>query len=271
MSIRRVAAAITVTVLLATGCSSGHTNVEVDAGAASTAPGIALSPAVDHVHGAVVVDGALLIGTHTGLVEVDPATGTTARRGESKDDLMGLASDGTTLFASGHPGEGSSLPDPMGLLRSDDGGTTWQPVSLTGEVDFHGLVASGERVAGLGTEDGLMLSVDAGRTWEVVDAPGAGSLAWFDDALWIATTDGLRIWKDGTVEPVTADVRPIALASADDGSALWAVQGDGTVWRTTDGSAWSRHGTITALEGLAATRTTAYAVTAESVTVIPAD
>ena len=262
-----VASAIAATLLL-TACSSGHGEFEVQPGDAAPASGVALSPAADHVHGAVVVDGQLLIGTHTGLLEVDSASGATTRRGTSQDDIMGLAADGATLFGSGHPGEGSTLPDPLGLLRSDDGGQTWAPVSLTGEVDFHGLVAEGDRIAGLGTADGLMLSEDGGGSWRTVDIPGATSLAWFQETLWVATDTGLRTLDATSAPAPESSAPPVALAAADDGSALWAVTGDGGVWRTTDGQAWQQHGTITALEALAGTADAAFAVTANQVTTI---
>ena len=267
----RFAAAVVTATLLLSACSGGHGDFEVEASAGAASSAVALTPAVDHVHGAVIVDGALLLGTHTGLVQADPANGQVQLRGSSRDDFMGLAASGSTLYGSGHPGEGSTLPDPLGLIRSDDGGQSWTPVSLTGQVDFHGLAADGDRVAGLGTADGPILSEDGGRTWQTLAIPGATSLAWFQDALWFATETGLR-WADGTDAPAPAtQARTVALATADDGTALWAVTGDGGVWRTTDGTAWQQHGTITALEALAASATAAYAVTADQVTVVSAD
>jgi hypothetical protein len=267
----RIAVAAVAASLVLTACSGGHGELEVEAPAGAGSPAVALAPPVDHVHGAVVVDGALLLGTHTGLVEADPTSGRTERRGSSLDDFMGLAAHGQTLYGSGHPGEGSTLPDPLGLIRSDDGGQSWTPVSLTGEVDFHGLAAEGDLVAGIGTADGPILSEDGGRTWRSLDIPGATALAWFQGELWFATETGLLL-ADGTGAPSPASQEgTVALATADDGTALWAVTGDGGVWRTTDGTTWHQHGVITALEALAATATEAYAVTADQVTVIGAD
>jgi len=65
------------------------------------------------------------------------------------------------------------IPTPWGLLRSSDGGTTFQRVTPTesiGEVGF-GKAAPGERyptvfVHGrVGGADGVFRSVDEGRTW----------------------------------------------------------------------------------------------------------
>jgi hypothetical protein len=255
---------------LVAGCSAEHAaQVKPGGATAPAAPAFTLDPAVEHVHGAVVVNGSLLLGTHGGLVEVDLATGSTKQRSTARHDFMGLAAGGSTLVASGHPGPDTDLPDPLGLLRSDDGGVSWQSVSLAGEVDFHGLAVDGARIAGIGTEQGVLLSEDAGKSWMEANVMDATSLAWFQGGLWIATEEGLRVWRDGATSdaPSTAQA-PVVLAAADDGSALWAVRPDGTVWRTGDGTAWDQRGTVSALEALAGTADAAYAITAESVTVI---
>lgn len=258
---------------LISGCSTGHSSqIEPAAATGSIMPGLELDPPVDHVHGAVVHDGVLLLGTHSGLFEVDLATGQTSRRGTTQDDLMGLASDGSSLVASGHPGPGTDLPDPLGLMRSDDGGKTWQSVSLLGEVDFHGLAADASGIAGIGTEDGVLISQDGGVNWSDAGVEDATSLAWFQGSLWIASESGLRTWRSGIIKEAPATEQPIlALAATEDGSALWAVSLDGTVWRTADGSTWEKRGAITSLEALAATSDAAYAITADSITVISGD
>ncbi len=230
-----------------------------------------LNPEVDHVHGAVVHDGDLLLGTHSGLVAVDLTTGQTQPRGTARDDLMGLASDGTGIVASGHPGPDSPIPDPMGLMRSPDNGLSWESVSLAGEVDFHGLVVDGGNIAGFGTADGVLVSSDDGLSWSALGVEDATSLAWFQGTLWIAGEAGIRIWSDGTVVNGPSTEPPmILLAAASDARALWGVSRDGVVWRTSDGRTWVEHGAVNAVEALAATTDAAYAVTAQSVRVIQA-
>jgi hypothetical protein len=45
-------------------------------------------------------------------------------------DLMGFSVAGPDHFyASGHPGQVSDLPNPVGLIESKDGGQTWAPLS----------------------------------------------------------------------------------------------------------------------------------------------
>jgi len=255
---------------LLTGCSA--TSVGQGGSALpSQEPGreVTLEPAVDHVHAAIVHGDALLLGTHSGLVEVDLNSGQTKRRGGSQDDFMGLAVDQTVLVASGHPGAGSSLPDPLGLLRSADAGATWVPVSLTGQVDFHGLAIQGSRVAGIGTADGVLISSDSGVTWIAAGVADGRSLAWFGEELWIATDNGLRIWRAGILnEAPETDEPVIALAADATGSTLWAVSAEGSVWQTINGQTWAKHGSVTELQAFAATTDTAYVVTAQSVSVI---
>ena len=236
-----------------------------EGGAAAPPSAVDLAQPLDHVHAVVLAGGDLLVGTHTGVVEIDPATGTTSLRGTSRDDFMGLAVSGTTLVASGHPGQGSSLPDPVGLLSSTDGGATWETVSLTGQIDFHSLAIDGPEVAGQSTTEELMYSEDGGSTWQVVGTSNATSLAWFADRLWIANGQGLVSWS-ASGETEQSDVGPaVFLAAADDGSALWAVLIDGTVHRSTDGTTWALVGSVPEATFVAATADTAFLVSPSQV------
>jgi hypothetical protein len=265
--------ALLAVITLISGCSSTH-SLRLEPGASTTVdqPVLDLDPGMDHVHAAVVHRGVLLLGTHTGLVEVDPATGLMAARSASQDDFMALASGGSSLIASGHPGRASTLPDPLGLMRSEDGGVTWQEISLSGQVDFHGLAMDGSRIAGIGTKEGVLVSDDAGRTWKGTGVESATSLAWFKEELWISTEQGPRILSSNAFREAPEAAKSfILLASSDDGRALWSVAQNGSVWRTLDGSRWQEFGSINAVEAFAATADTAYALTSRSITVIKAD
>ena len=95
---------------------------------------VALSEAVSHVHGLVATDaGTVVAGTHRGARTVT-AAGAVSAPGGAQDDLMGMTGEAGTqrLASSGHPGPGTSLPNPLGLITSTDGGATWTPVSLQG-------------------------------------------------------------------------------------------------------------------------------------------
>lgn len=80
---------------------------------------------------------------------------------------MGFTAAGADHFyASGHPGPSDDLPNPVGLIESTDAGETWQPLSPTGESDFHTLGAAGNQVYGF---NGQLIGTDDGRNW----TPGA--------------------------------------------------------------------------------------------------
>jgi photosystem II stability/assembly factor-like uncharacterized protein len=136
-------------------------------------------PGPIHVHGLGVnpADGALYIATHTGLFRAEPGQRTARRVADRFQDTMGFTVTGPNRFlGSGHPDGREDLPPFLGLIRSDDAGRSWQPVSLLGKRDFHVLEAVGGRVYGYGfdyktREAALLVSDDAGRSWEERAAP----------------------------------------------------------------------------------------------------
>ena len=80
---------------------------------------------------------------------------------------------GFPLYASGHPSTGGNT----GLIKSNDGGVTWQHVSNVIEppVDFHAMTVSKqnpETIIGFDSgARGLFKTVDAGKTWETIEPP----------------------------------------------------------------------------------------------------
>jgi photosystem II stability/assembly factor-like uncharacterized protein len=95
-----------------------------------------------HVHGlAYSSDGKrLMIPSHHGLAVYQD--GKWAKASGPEHDYMGFSATARNLYSSGHPAPGSGLVNPFGLIRSDDGGKTWQKLGLEGEIDFH-LLATG--------------------------------------------------------------------------------------------------------------------------------
>jgi len=128
-----------------------------------------------HVHGLGIdpADRALFIATHTGLFRVGERDSSAVRVGDSYQDTMGFTVVGENRFlGSGHPDLRTDLPPLLGLLESTDSGRNWDPISLLGEADFHVLRSAGERVYGYdASNDRLLVSGDAGRTWEEVERP----------------------------------------------------------------------------------------------------
>ena len=151
-----------------------------------------------HVHNVVIVDDEIYLGSHEGLYRFSEEDGFHV---VSPDfDVMGLAFSDEGFYASGHPGPGFDYPDPVGLLVSSDRGATWDAVSLTGEVDFHLLDASGDTIIGAAANYGvLIMSDDSGQTWGSVDWPPLydfGMSPTNPDHILIATGEGLMVSVD---------------------------------------------------------------------------
>ena len=123
-----------------------------------------------HIHGLGInpSDGALLIATHTGLFRAAPGEQKATRIGDRHQDTMGFTVVGADRFlGSGHPDARDNLPPLLGLIRSQDAGRSWKPVSLLGQADFHVLRAAGSRVYGFDSSRGrLMVSTDGGQSWQ---------------------------------------------------------------------------------------------------------
>jgi hypothetical protein len=123
---------------------------------------------VSHIHHVKVVEKKVLVLTHEGLFEL-------VKRiemklvGKEKIDVMGFSTLGKALLASGHPAVGSTMPNPIGLVKSTDGGLSWKAVSLVGKVDFHFLEGAGTDLYGADSQSGkFMYSADSGLTWKIL-------------------------------------------------------------------------------------------------------
>ena len=143
------------------------------------APATAADPGVIHVHGLGrnPADDALFIATHTGLFRLASGDGSAERVAGLHQDTMGFTVVGPDHFlGSGHPGSIESDPPFLGLIESRNGGASWRPVSLRGEVDFHVLEAVERTVYGFGSdwetrEARFLRSDDRGRTWTRLTPP----------------------------------------------------------------------------------------------------
>ena len=157
---RYLAAALALAALSACG-GNGETR--------APAPGArATDSGPQHVHGVGgnPADGALVIATHTGLFRAMPGEQRAKRVGDLYQDTMGFTVVGPDRFlGSGHPDARADLPPLLGLIRSEDAGRTWTPVSLLGKADFHVLRAAARQVYGFdSTQARLLVSDDGGRS-----------------------------------------------------------------------------------------------------------
>ncbi|WP_199849582.1 F510_1955 family glycosylhydrolase [Blastococcus sp. Marseille-P5729] len=231
-------AAVSLVMVGAVGLSAACSDQGAASAPASTAAAI---PAGTHVHAAVrdPADGTLLVATHTGLFKKSDDGLTSIG---PVVDLMGfaVASDGT-YYASGHPGMQTDLPQPLGLVRSTDGGATWEVVSRGGESDFHALAVSGTQVVGF---DGALRQSPDGKEWTTLAIPLEPiSLAFSPDGSTVLASTGTTVLRSGTDldtwTPMSAAPAAVLVAYADADTIIVLAQ-DGRLHQSTDaGATWT--------------------------------
>lgn len=228
---RCTAGVLIVAALGACSTASGQTT------AASPAPHLETDPPdFNHVHGVAGEAGsdAVLIAAHNGLFRLsadgDVQVGPTI-------DLMGfaVAAPGRYL-ASGHPGPGVDLPQPVGLIESLDQGQSWQPLSRQGQSDFHALTASPAGVLGY---DGTLQRSTDGLSWEQLQIPSApASLSAGPDGNQVLATteEGLLHSTDAgtTWTPILGTPLLQLVDWSPDGTAAVGVDPQGQVWTSQD-------------------------------------
>lgn len=248
----RTALAAAVAALALAGCSAG-----TGQGAASGArPALdaADDPGVAHVHGLGVdpADGILYAATHFGLFAL-PENGTATRIAERFQDTMGFTVVGpNTFLGSGHPDpeKDPDLPPRLGLIRSTDAARTWQPVSLSGEVDFHALHSAHGNIYGWDSGTGrLMVSADDGQTWDTRSTLGLRDFAVSptDPQLLLATTEqGLARSADGgRTFTAVAGAPVLAVLTWQRADRLYGVDPSGQVHTSADGGrTWGARGAL---------------------------
>ena len=215
---------------------------------------------IPHVHDvAFDLDGALLVGAHTGAYRVDLATDDVSLVGETSFDAMGLTVQADTILASGHPAPDNqddtfTAPN-IGLVRHTE--TGWEQVSLAGVTDFHMLAATPAAPdfrLGLPSDRAVLaVSTDAGLTWTDVGPLTARDIS-IDtmkaDVVTATTPDGLMVSRDGGVTFAAVANAPGLLVITADPTVEEGIVGvdvDGTIWTgsTKEGAVWKAAGHAT--------------------------
>ncbi|WP_309650723.1 F510_1955 family glycosylhydrolase [Nocardioides sp.] len=207
---------------------------------------------VGHIHGIGVdpADGQLYIGAHLGTFSVT-GEGTVEPVGDVRNDTMAFTVAGPGRFlASGHPELGTDHPVHLGLIESRDAATTWEPVSLAGDADFHALdVATDGRTWGIDSARGLLLTSSDNRSWDTV-AQGrfidlAADPTGQDVTLATTGTGQLRFYDPAgtsTAVPGSPTLTFVDWAAPD---LLVGLGPDGTVYTSTGtASEWQRAGRV---------------------------
>ena len=155
---------------------------------------------------------------------------------------------GIPLYASGHPSTGGNT----GLIKSSDGGVTWELVSNVIEppVDFHSMATSKQNpeiIVGFDSgARGLFKTIDAGKTWETLEYPEYVSALAIspDDSELIYAGTGNGIFKSDngghawTQLDMYQGMAVFALAFDDDGRLFASVKTFGIVYSDDFGESW---------------------------------
>jgi hypothetical protein len=252
------------------GCGSSSSTT--GSGATAPASGRAFSPAsrlVDanrppFVTGLAVSprDQSILLATNKGLFRIPAGGGKAAAlpatvkvgaaTGAFGGQVSSLAFDASgALLGSGHPDRpGNGMPGFLGLIRSGDGGKTWDTVSRSGLSDLHVLVVGGPGIVAYDTTlGGTIVSKDDGKNWTELSTPPAlvldlaidpkdpkHLLAGTNDSLFASTDDGANWKKIGKADAARLSwterhgllraVRGGQVSSSTDGGATWKPVGN---------------------------------------------
>jgi hypothetical protein len=199
--------------------------------------------ALTHVHGlAYSADGKrILIPSHHGLATYERQI---PKAADPQHDYMDSQRP-RHLYSSGHPAPGSGLVNPFGVIRSRDGGRTWDKLGLEGETDFH-LLATGWNTSAIYVwnpapssrmrKPGLHYTLNEGFAWKPAKAAGLqgepNALAVHPDdtaTVSIASSKGIYLSRDSgeRFAPVLERAEGLAVFFDLDGKHLWASTFDG--------------------------------------------
>ncbi len=192
-----------------------------------------------HVHGlAYSPDGQRLsIPSHHGLAIY--SAGRWSKAAGPEHDYMGYAVTRRAVYSSGHPAQGSGLTNPFGVIKSTDGGGSWEQLGLQGEADFH-LLASGfdngalyvftDRPNSRMSSPGLYFSLNDGVDWQraaaqgLSEAPVALAVHPTDSKVVAVTTSiGLYLSRDAGehFQALNLGEQALGIAFSLDGTSLW--------------------------------------------------
>jgi len=192
-----------------------------------------------HVHGlSYSADGKrLMLPSHHGLAVYE--NGKWSKAPGPQHDYMGFSATAKHLYSSGHPAPGSGHVNPFGVIRSRDGGKTWDKLGFEGETDFH-LLATGWNTNAIYVwnpapssrmrEPGLHFTLNGGFTWKRAAAAGLDSepraiAVHTDDpaTVAIAASKGIYVSRDSgeRFAAVAAGTEGLAVFFDLDGKHLW--------------------------------------------------
>jgi len=208
---------------------------------------------VSHIHHVKVIENKVLVLTHEGLFEL---VGENDMKlvGKDRIDVMGFTSLGKVLVASGHPAIGSKMPNPIGLVKSLDGGLTWKAISLVGKVDFHFLEGAGSDLYGADSQTGkFMHSADSGQTWRTLGTNTFTDIAVSPEipAMAIAIKNSELLLTRNAFESTTKIKNSLKITQIEwRKSGLYALSGKTLYKSTNSGKNWTKLNTFKGVLGI---------------------
>ena len=208
---------------------------------------------VSHIHHVKVVENKVLVLTHEGLYEL---VGKNDMKlvGKDKLDVMGFTTLGKALFASGHPSQGSKMPNPIGLVKSLDGGSTWKAVSLVGKVDFHFLEGARSDLYGADSQTGnLIYSANSGETWSSLGSNSFTDIAVSPDTsgMAIAINNSELLLTKNAFKSTTKIKTALKFTQVEwRNSGLYALSGNTLYKSTNSGKTWTKLNTFKGVPGI---------------------
>ncbi|QUG83637.1 F510_1955 family glycosylhydrolase [Bacillus nitratireducens] len=138
---------------------------------------------IEHIHGIGYAGNmpGISIATHSGIKVYQD--GKWFETTTQLHDYMGFQATKNGFFASGHPEPGANLKNPLGLMKSSDGGNTLEKLAFYGESDFHNLAVgynteaiylSNERPNSK-LQQGFYFSTNNGQDWKNSKLKGLSS------------------------------------------------------------------------------------------------
>lgn len=191
--------------------------------------------------------GRVLLSTPEGLfnVSVSPVE----KVGPMFDFSGFTATAPGKYYASGHPGPGVDMPEPVGLMESADGGQSWAVLSRGGESDFHAVATSNEGFVAFDDTDETVRTSQDGETWEssrtdIQPFHLAGHP--LSEVVLATTEDGLQRSTDAGSTWAGVPAAPVLMFTAfTDAQIAVGVIRDGQVHVSHDGGlTWSSAGSI---------------------------
>ena len=208
---------------------------------------------VSHIHQVKVVENKVFVLTHEGLYEL---VGKKDMKlvGKDKIDVMGFTTLGKALLASGHPAVGSKMPNPIGVMKSLDGGSTWKAISLVAKVDFHFLEGAGSDLYGADSQSGkLMASADSGKTWRTLGTNTFTDIAVSPEmpAMAIAIKNSELLLTDNAFKSTTKIKNNLKITQIEwRKSGLYALSGTSLYKSTNSGKTWTKQSTFKGAPGI---------------------